>query len=686
METKRTLRDELAGPAAASFEHGWRTLVLLAFCCLALASPAQARITKVVITRTESPTFQGASFGSVGPYEKLVGRATGEVDPRDPKNAIIADIALAPRNARGMVEYSTDLYILRPVDRARGNHRVFFEINNRGRNLSFGQLNDVTVEANDPTTSSDAGNGFLMRQGYTIVLSGWDVTVAPGGGRLTMRVPVATQSDGSPIVGPSLEEFVIDNAATMTASLTYQAASLDKTQASLTVRTLYSDPPAPIASSGWEYITDRSVRLLPAGTPFQNGRLYELVYPARDPLVAGLSFAGLRDLGAFLRQASADDAGSPNPLAGDVRHVYSFAVSQPTRFMRDFLYLGFNEDDQGRPVFDGILNWIGGASGGFFNHRFGQPGRTHRQHIGRWYPEFEFPFANNVTFDPVTGKTDGRLRRCLATNTCPKIFEVNSENEYWAKAMSLLHTDTLGHDLPDPPNVRSYLLSSLPHSTGIAPSGNGICQQPRNPVVANPTLRALLVAMDEWVSKGKEPPASRLPRRADGTLIPVPPQAGSEFPAIPGIAYNGRLHEGNLFDFGASVGHGMLTVLPPTLLRSPYPVFVPKTDRDGNDVAGIRMVEIAVPVATYTGWALRAGPAAGDGCDAAGQQIKFPPTKAQRLSTGDPRLSIEERYSTHQDYVKKVSEAAKKLLGERFLLDEDVQRYIAAANDSSVAK
>jgi hypothetical protein len=219
----------------------------------------------------------------------------------------------------------------------------------------------------------------------------------------------------------------------------------------------------------------------------------------------------------------------------------------------------------------------------------------------------------------------------------------------------------------------------------VAPSGKGICQQPRNPIVANPTLRALLMALDEWVSGTKEPPASRLPKRADGTLVPVS-QAGKEFPAIPGVTYNGRLHEGDLFDFGPSSSQGIVGVVPPRLLKSPYPVFVPRTDRDGNDIAGLRMVEVAVPVATYTGWALRAGPASGDGCDAAGQQIMFARTKAERLAAGDPRLSIEERYPTHEDYVRKVTDAAKRLERERFLLEEDSKRYVRAAEASSIGR
>ncbi len=571
------------------------------------------------------------------------------------------------------------------MNRARGNHRVFFDINNRGDFAAFGHFNEAPA-TNDPTTAADAGNGFLMQQGYTIVLSGWDVTAPAIENRLTMTVPIAVAGDGSPITGISLEEFVIDRPGVLIGNLTYPAANRDRSEASLTVRALYADAPRPIPATGWEYLDDRRIRLLPEGTAFQPGRLYEFAYPAKDPRVAGLAFAGLRDLTEYLRYGTADDQARPNPLAGDVRAVYSFGMSQPARFMHDFVALGFNADGENRRVFDGVLNWIGGASGGFFNYRFAQPGRTHRQHIGRWYPERQFPFAYNVIFDPVTGLTDGRLARCLETRTCPKIFEVNSANEYWAKAGSLLHTDTQGRDLPDVPEVRHYLLASLPHSRGRGPTGRGLCQQPQNPLVANATLRALLVAMNDWATDGKEPPPSRVPRVADGTLVAPLPQAGVGFPNIPSVTYNGRLHEGDLFDFGASFSKGVLSVVPPRRVGAPYPALVPKTDVDGNDIAGVRTVDIEVPLATFTGWALRAGAAAGDGCDASGQQIDFPRTKADRLASGDPRLSIEERYPTHEEYVAKVTAAANRLERDRFLLAEDVRRAIARASQSAVGR
>jgi hypothetical protein len=658
--------------------------LLLAIAAVLLAPTyAAAHITRIEITRVESPAFAGMQFGSVGAYEKLVGRAYGEVDPADRRNAGIVDIQLAPRNAKGMVEYSTDIYILRPIDPSKGNHRLFFEINNRGGNLSFGHLNDSSTGGNDPTTAADAGNGFLMREGYTLLWSGWDVTVKPGQGRFTITVPVAKNRDGSAIVGPALEEFAIDNATTMTGALTYPAATPDKSQASLTVRVRYEDPPTTVAPSDWEYVNPQAIRLLPAGTPFQRGKLYEFTYQATNPLVAGLGFAAIRDVAAFLHRAAQDNQGEANPLAGNLQFVYSFCSSQPCRTMHDFLWLGFNEDETGHRVFDGMLNWVGGGSGIFMNYRFAQPGRTHRQHIARWYPEYQFPFANQIISDPVTGKTDGRLRRCVETKTCPDIFEVNSENEYWAKAMSVFQLDGSGRDLLDPPNVRYFLISSMQHGAGS--SGPGICQQPRNPLNANAVLRALLVDMDEWVSAGKQPPSSRVPRRADGTLVPPLPQSGEGFPNIPGVKYNGRMHTGDQFDFGPQFDRGILTKLPPTLLGTPYPALVPKTDPDGNDVAGIRLPEIAVPLATYTGWGLRAN-GGDDGCDASGQKIDFAATNAARLASGDPRLSIEERYPTRDVYVNAVTAAANGLREERLLLDDDAKRYVEQAAQSSVGK
>jgi hypothetical protein len=655
----------------------------LAATCVVAGTPAEGRVTKLVLTTVQSPTFEGTSFDAGGQYEKLAGRAFGEIDPGDPRNAVITDLASAPRNAAGRVEYSMDVYLLKPIDPAHVSGKLFYESNNRGLKLATGVINtiDRLIISNDPTTAADAGDGFLMRQGYVIAWSGWDVTVAAGPSALSITVPVATNPDASPIVGPSLEEFVVD-APTATNRLSYPAAATDTSAATLSVRVHATDPPVAIPPGSWEYVDALTVRLLPAGTPFEQGRLYDLVYPAQDPLVAGVAFAATRDFIAFLRHAVADDLGTPNPVAGQLHFAYGFGLSQPARFLRDFVHLGFNEDENANIVFDGLLDFLAGPGGGSFNHRFAQPGRTIRQHRDRLYPEIRFPFTWDVMTDPVTGQTDGRLRRCLASATCPKIFDVNSANEYWNKSASLLHTDAAGEDLPDPPNVRYYLLSSLPH---VASSGTGICQQTQNGLPPNPALRALLVALDAWVSTGTKPPPSRVPRRSKDTLVAALPRTKEGFPGIPNVTYNGLTRTGDLFDFGPSLDQGILTVLPPTLLGTPYTVLVPRTDRDGNDLAGIRLPAVAVPTATYTGWALRAAAFAGDDlCDASGQQLPFARTKADRLAALDPRRSLAERYRTHARYVSLFARAAKRLQHQRLLLAEDAQTLTAAAAAAEV--
>lgn len=670
-----------------------------------LIPAAHARVTQINITTIESPTFGGASFGSVGAYERIEGTITGEVDPKDPLNSDMVDIGLAPRNADGKVSYSADFQILRPIDLSKGNHRVLFDLPNRGRATALTTLNDATA-ANDTTQANNPGNGFLMNEGYTIVEGAWDITAAQGGTLFGVTFPVAKNKDGSAITGPATEEFVIDqNATPASEPLTYPAVSADKSKAFLTVRENYGDTPQTVPASGWDYTdsTLTAVKLTSGnfGGPGSFGptALYEFTYVAQNPIVAGLGLASLRDLATFLRDAKTDDNGTANPLAGDVQRIYTTCVSQPCRTTRDFLLFGFNEAEQTHAkVFDGILNWIGGGNGIFMNYRFAQPTRTHRQHIARWTPEFQFPFADVSFFDRVTGKYGGRLDVCRRSFTCPKIFEVNSENEYWAKGGSMLTTDGQGHDLDlsTTPNVRYYQLSSLPHGAGTAA---GICRQPQNPLVPDPVLRALLVDLDQWVSSGKKPPDNRVPSFAGNTLAPSLPQTGVGFPNIPNpsttlpttafVAYNGILHTGDLWNFGPQFDDGILSILPPQLLGTPYQIFVPKTDADGNDIAGIRTPDVSVPLATYTGWALRAGNSADpvpivDGCDASGQKIPFYETMAQRAAAGDPRLSLQERYQDHSTYVSLVTAAAQSLEQQRLLLDQDVQNYISAAEAASV--
>ena len=655
--------------------------------CVGVSSVASARIIRIEISQVESPTFGGASFGDVGAYEKLVGRAFGEVDPRDFANRDITDLALAPRNARGMVEYDTGIIILRPIDPHRGNRRLFYEVTNRGVILSLRGLNDSPNGSTTNPAPADAGNGFLMRQGYTLLYSGWDLSAV---GTFASHYPVATQRSGAPLVGPAVEEMIFDPpAAPTTATLTYPAASLDTARATLTVRSHFTDAQTAIPATGWRFNDARTIQLLPEGTQFAPGALYEFAYQARDPLVAGLALAAVRDIPAFLHHATSDDTGAANPLARRIDVVIGHGISQPARLLHDVVRLGFNRDERGRQVFDGILNYIAGASSGFFNLRFAQPFRTHRQHIGRWTPERIFPFANQLLFDPITEQFDGRLVRCSLTGTCPRMLEANSANEYWVKGGSLAHTDTLGHDLLfDAPGVRTYLFSSFPHSST---TGVGICEQSRNPLSPTAGLRALLTDLDAWITHRVEPPASRLPRRFNHTLVPSLPQSGVGFPRIPGVRYTGLMSTGDRFDFGRQFDDGILdfrthggTIVSP-IVASPYPVFVPATDADGNDAAGVRFPDVEVPLATYTGYGFRAG---GDGgpdlCDAFGQMIPFAKTRAERATTGDPRPSLEERYPSHLLYVERVRAAAEALERERFMLAEDVDRVVQAAQAAPV--
>ena len=680
-----------------------------------LAAPAaEARITHIVIDCArsqsptfcpgQSPTFGGLSFGGVGQYEKLRGTAFGELDPLDQHNDVITDISLAPRNANGKVQYSMDIFILKPINLGNGNHRVLLDMNNRGE-MRLARLNEFSLDnpplTNNPSTAADAGTGFVMSRGYTVVGNGWDVGATPGsatGGGMTISLPTAHFPAGSAstdITGPSYEYLVNDSAgdaSRMTFALTYPASLPDN--AVLTARALLNDMPMVVPADSWAYTdaTRTAIRLLPDGTPFQRSWIYEFTYTAKNPVVTGIGLAATRDWVSFLRHGTAAQG---NPLAGDVLHTFSYSISQPSRTLNDFVHFGFNEDENGFRVLDGILSHTGGGSGDQINYRFAQPGRTERNRQNHLYPEGVFPFAHETLTDHLSGKTDGRDARCTATNTCPKRVEVNTANEYWVKAGSLLHTDTQGKDLKDPDDVRYYLMSGLSHGVGDATT-KSTCQQFLNPVSPYRAHRALLVALDQWVSDGTKPPKSRIPeggKRAFAVTVPgsqvgVVPQKELGWPDIPGVLYTGVITTRYFLDFGPDFDNGILSNYPPSVVGRPsYPIFVSKVDDDGNEIAGVRLPGVEAPIATTTGWALRAAATGGnDGCEANGQYIPFQTTKAQRQAIGDPRKSLEERYRSHAGYVKEVAQAAEKLQKDGFLLADDVQRYIDEAEASNVLK
>ncbi|HET9978125.1 MAG TPA: alpha/beta hydrolase domain-containing protein [Burkholderiaceae bacterium] len=655
-------------------------LALAAACATLTAPDAAARITRIQVTTTESPTFGGYSWPGVGQYQKIVGKAFGEVDPADPKNAVIVDIALAPRNARGRVEYAFDFYILKPIDLAKGAHKVMYEPPNRG-GKTWTALARVTGGGNDPGSITDPAvlaNAFLMPRGYTMVWSGWDKSAGTNTANFnaTITLPIARNPDGTSITGPNYE-YIVTSGASFT--LSYPAATLDKTRAKLTHRVHRDDPPIEVPAAGWNYNAAGTAISLVGGNFIAND-IYEFSYTARDPTVNGLGFAAVRDWNAWLRYETQDDLGNPNPLAGDVQRIYTEISSQPGRLLNDFRHLGFNQAENGRKVFDGMMQWISAGSGLNLNFRFSQPNRTERNRQDHLHVENRFPFANVMTTDPFTGKTDSRYARCEATGTCPLAVEIYSANEYWVKTASLLHTTPDGKaDLPDSPYARNYFMSSMRHGTGNAAS-RGLCQQFANPLNSAPVQRALFLALDDW-SHGIAPPASRVPRLDNGTMAPPLPQSGVGFPNIPGVTYTGLQTTRYLLNYGPNFYETGIATINPPLFSAPYqnnpangpiyPSYVPTTDSDGNDIAGVRLPDVAVPLATYTGWALRAGVWANDGCEAEGQYIPFARTLADRLARGDPRPSVEERYPSFGEYRSAVVRAIDGLVKDRLMLCED---------------
>jgi hypothetical protein len=661
-----------------------RTIALTAL--VFAAATADARVTEINVAAVE-PFADGAAFGASGAYERVRGIFRGELDPADARNKVIVNLDKAPRNARGFVEYEADFFMLRPVDATRGSRKIVYDVLNRGRKLIHWRLMDArtrtTAAANDPKSLDDAGNGLLLRRGYTIVWSGWDSEAPRTGNGMSMQ-PVIATDQGKPIVRVIRDELVSGtrNRADPVAGgalkreifrLSYAAATLDQTQAKLTVRRNETDPRREIPAGGWAYAGETAIELLPAGTRPEPGSLYEFHYPAKEPRVLAVGMAATRDLIAFLRHATTDAKGNANPAQPGIRAAFAFGISQSGRFLRDFVKDGFNQDESARKVFDGMLAHTAGAGGVFLNAEFAQPNRTSTQHEDHTMPENEFPFSTARMTDPVTGRAGGLLRN---DGFDPLWMETNTSTEYWQKGASLLVTDPLGErDVELPANARAYLIAGTQHG-GAAwmTSTLGSCVNPRNPHSPTPALRALLVALDEWATEGKLPPSSLTPRLKDATLTTP---AELKFPAIPGIEVVRRVNTiGVLKDW----------VKPELDMARPYRVLVTQVDADGNEIAGIRLPDIAAPLATYTGWNYyRAPHPAGELCDREGSYKPFAATRAEREAANDPRRSLEERYGDHAAYVKQIEEAAAKLVAARLLLDDDAARLIARAKSADTA-
>jgi Alpha/beta hydrolase domain len=653
-----------------------RVATALAALFLVTASAVHARVVRFEILLTE-PFANGKSFDTVGAYEKVVGRFHGELDPKLPLNTAIVDLDKAPRNAKGQVEYSADFYILRPADLTKGNGALLYDVNNRGNKLALFQFNSAPA-SDDPATSEHAGNGFLMRLGYSVVWSGWIPDLPATNNNLRIDVPIAATPSG-PIEQPIWDEFLFNNTNTMQAKLTFPVVAPES--ATLMVRERNTEAPKTLGPDQWEFIDARTIRLKPAGTAFRIGVIYQLVYKAANPPVSGIGFAATRDLIAFLRHDTVDDAGTANPLAADgksaITRALAHGTSQSGRYLRDFVYQGFNEDEQNRIVFEGINPHVATARL-FLNERFAQPNRMVQiGHGFMFYPNVSFPFAFEKQADPFTGAEDGILARCAGRRNCPNIISTNTSTEFWQSGQSLLLTDPSGqHDGVEPPNVRIYHFAGTQH-VEVQTMPKGVCAMPFNPVDYRPLLRATLVALDRWVKDATPPPPSRHPRVDDGTLVAMTaPAVGiAGFAPVKGPSPRPR------FDYGPDFTKGIIGNVLPVALADRYGVLVPKVDRDGNETSGILLPDIAVPTATAMGWSVRSSSAGGAGelCYLDGSYLPFAKTKVEREATHDGRLSLEERYISPADYTAKVRAAAEALARDGYMLPEDAERISAMA-------
>lgn len=625
-----------------------------------------------VATRTD--VLDGKTFGAVGAYERITGKAYFAVDPKLAANQIITDIDKAPRNEDGNVEFSSDFYVLKPRDSQAGNGAILFEVSNRGRKGLLSMYNRA-AGSSDPQTEAQFGDGFLMEQGYTLVWLGWQFDV-PADDPVAMHLyaPVAKG-----ITGLVRSEIIVDKRETSHSLgdrgtfMAYPVLNPDDPKLTLTVRDTRDGKRQPVPRSQWR-IEDRTRVVMPAG--FELGRVYELVYTSQDPPVAGLGPTAVRDFLSFLKYG-----GPEFTLFADqhryLKRIYGFGASQSGRFLRTYLYYGFNADEKGRKVFDGVLAHIAGAGRGSFNIRFAQPSRDAHPFMNMYYPTDLFPFTDEAETDAETGMTDALMAKADAAGVTPKIFYTNSSYEYWGRAASLIHTSPDGKkDAPIPDHTRIYFFAGGQHGPAAFPAkANGTANLP-NPNPYTYGMRALLVAMNAWVKDGKEPPASQYPRVAEDKLVAP---GAVQFPKIPGVAGpTTRIERAYRMDFGPDFRTKGIISKEPAKVGDAFAQLLPQVDRDGNETTGIRMPEVQVPLATYTGWNMRAKQigAPEELYSMVGSYIPFPRTKSDREARQDPRQSVEERYKGRAEYLEEFGAAAKKLAEAGYLLDQDVPKLI----------
>ena len=624
----------------------------IATCLLLLACTAVAAVTRIeLVERTD--VLDGASFGAAGPYERISAKAYFEADPKLEPNRIIADIDLAPRNEDGKVEFSADLYVLKPRDPRKGNGTALVEISNRGGKGMLGMF-DFASASQDPRTPAEFGDNFLLEQGFTLVWIGWQFDVPPSPKLLHLFAPVAT-NNGQPITGLVLSEWEGDQRVDTIsladrAHMGYPVADEAAPENRMFVRDTVSGERRAIERDKWRF-SDATHATLDGG--FDPGKIYEVVYLAKDPTLVGLGPAAVRDMVSFLKYGVGHET-----LLSDqnrtTKRALGFGVSQSGRFLRTFLYDGFNQDEKNRIVFDGVWAHVAGAGRGSFNARFAQPSRDGHPFLNVFYPTDIPPFIDD----------DGILAKASAAKVVPKIFYSNGSYEYWGRAASLIHTTPDGkQDAPLAKDTRVYFFAGSQHGAGSIPPRSVAALNAANVIDYRTGMRALLVAMQAWLKDGKEPPDSRYPLIAKDQAVTIGALA---FPKIPELTIPRRKREAHRLDF---------SVQPPKA-GPPFPTLIPQVDLDGNETAGIKMPEIQVPLASHTGWNLR-NPRIGapdELYSMVGSWIPFPVNKAERENRRDPRLSIEERYRNKRDYLERITAAAQKLVQDGFLLDRDVEK------------
>jgi hypothetical protein len=609
-----------------------RTLLL----SVLISSSVRAAVTSVDVAH------RNTAFG--GAYESLEGIVHFAVDPLDEANRGIVDIGLAPRNKKGLVEFSANFYILQPRDPRNANGTALVEVSNRGGKSLLNMF--------DFARGSDFGDGFLLKRGFTLAWIGWEFDVPDHPDLLRLQAPVATDR-GKTITGLVRSEWIGDHKV-QTISLGdrtqtgYSVANQNDKANTLYVRDTVTGTRTTLPRSSWRFADATHVTL---DSGFRPGRLYDVVYRAKNPVVAGLGFAAMRDFVSSLRYDKLKHGfGDERQRA---RRTLAFGVSQDGRYLRTLLYQGFNTDEKGRPVFDGIWAHVGGAGRIELNARFAQPSRDGHPFMNVFYPVDIPPF-----------NTDTLLAPERKAETVPKLFLSNGSYEYWGRCASLTHTTEDGqHDVPPPSGTRVYFFAGSQHFAGTIPPQDTPAQNKASVIDYRYGMRALLIAMQGWLAKDKKPPASQIPTIAAGQLATL---TTLHFPQIPGVSPPRHKREAYRLDFRTQ---------PPTV-GLPFPTLVPQVDRDGNELSGIRMPEVAVPLATYTGWNLRS-PSIGSPSEIysmIGSWIPFPRTREDREQSHDPRLSIQERYASEEDYLAKVSAAAQRLVQQGYVLQEDVPK------------